>query len=123
MLDDVVAVEAEAVGQHEPALDAAGVVARAVVLEHAMDPVAAQLAVVDAADEGGVLARDGGLIAVAVERPGRDLALVQLAAVQELMERVLVVIALGADGLDRGLELLGAPKCGVSGACPCAARS
>ena len=82
----------------------------AVVLEHAMDPVAAQLAVEDAAHERGVLARHGRLIAVAVERPGGDLALVELAAVQKLMERVLVVVALGADGLDRRLEFLRAPK-------------
>ena len=80
----VLAVEAEAVGQHEPALDAAGVLAKAVVLEHAVDPVAPQLAVEDARDERGILARHGGLVAVAVERPRLHLPLVELAAVQSL---------------------------------------
>ena len=47
------------------------------------------------------------LIAIAVERPGLHLSLVELAAMQQLMERVLVVIALGADRADRGLEFLG----------------
>ena len=69
-----------------------------------MHPFAAQLAVVEAADQGGVLARHGRLVAVAVERPGLHLRLCQLAAVQQVMERMLVVIALGADGADRRLE-------------------
>ena len=102
---DVVAVEAEAVGQHQPALDAAFLLAVAVVIEHAMHPFAAQLAVVEAADEGGVLARHRRLVAVAVERPGLHLRLLELAAVQHVMERMLVVVALGADRADRRLEV------------------
>ena len=72
----------------------------------AVNPFAAQLAVMHAAHEGGVLARHRLLIAIAVERPGLHLAFVQLAAMQHLMERMLVVIALLADGADRGLERL-----------------
>ena len=41
--DHIVAVEAEAVGQHQPTLDAAGLVVEAVVIEDAMHPFAAQL--------------------------------------------------------------------------------
>ena len=77
----------------------------AVVVEHAVHPFAPQLAVVHAAHQGGVLARHAGLVAVAVERPGLHLALVELAAVQQAMERVLVVVALGADLADGRLQL------------------
>ena len=68
--------------------------AEAVVIENAMRPFAAQLAIVDAADEGGVLARHRRLVAVAVERPGLHLRLVELAAVQHVMKGMQVVIAL-----------------------------
>ena len=103
----VVAVEPQAVGQHQPALEPALLFGQhAVVIVDAMDPFAAQLAVVRAAHEGGVLARHGFLIAIAVERPGRDLALVELAAVQHLMERMEVVIAHGADSADLALRIL-----------------
>ena len=47
--DDVGAVEAERVGQHQPALDAALLAAVAVVIEQAVHPLAPQLAVVHAA--------------------------------------------------------------------------
>jgi len=67
-----------------------------------------------AAHQGGVLARHGGLIAVAVERPGLHLALVEFAAVQQLMEGMLVVIALGANGAKLLLEFLGAHDLGHS---------
>ena len=104
---DVLAVEPEGVGEHQPALDAAFLAAGAIVVENAMHPFAAQLAVVHPADEGGVLARHAGLVAVAVESPGLHLALVELAAVQKAMEGMLVVVALGADRADGRLQLLG----------------
>ena len=103
--DDVIAVEAEAVRQDEPALDAAHLLAVAVMIEQAVRPLAAQLAVIEAADEGRVLARDCRLVAVAIECPCLHLRLLQLAAVQHVMERMLVVIALGADGADGSLEV------------------
>ena len=55
--DHVGAVEAQRVGEHQPALDAALLAAGAVMIEHAMHPFAAQLAVVRAAHQGGILAR------------------------------------------------------------------
>ncbi len=102
--DHVIAVEPERVGENEPALDAALLRTETVVVVDAMQPFAAELAVVRAAHQGGILARHAGLVTVAVERPGLHLALGELAAVQQLMERVLVVIALGADRADRRLE-------------------
>jgi hypothetical protein len=104
--DHIIARQAEPVGEHQPALDAAGLVAEPVVVMDAVNPLAAQFAIMGAAHEGGVLARHSLLIAIAVQSPGAHLILVQLAAVQQLMERMLVVIALGADGADRGLEIL-----------------
>ena len=47
------------------------------------------------------------MIAIAVERPGLDLALAQLAAMQKLMKGVLVVVALGTDGAELLLKFLG----------------
>ena len=109
---DVVAVEPEAVGQDQPALDAALVLAVAVVVGDAVEPFAAELPVVAAAHEGSVLARDRRLIDVAVQRPRLHLPLVQLAAVQEVVERVQVVVALGPDRAQRGFEPFGAQRLG-----------
>ena len=78
------AVEAEAVGQDQPAFDAALLLAEPVMIVDAADPFAAQFAVVGARHQRGVLARHGVLIAIAVERPGLHLALVHLAAMQHL---------------------------------------
>jgi hypothetical protein len=71
---------------------------------NAPDPFAPQLPIVHAADEGGVLARHGFLVAIAVERPGLNLSSAQFAAMQKLMERVLVVLALRPDRANRSLE-------------------
>ena len=105
--DDIGAVEAEPVGQDQPALDAARLISQAVVIVDARNPFAAQCAVVGARHQRGVLARHGVLIAIAVERPGLHLPLVHLAAMQHLVKNVFVVIALGADRADRGFEFLG----------------
>ena len=69
--------------------------------------IAAQLAVVRPAHQGRILARHAGLVAVAVERPGLHLALVELAAVQQLMERMQIVIARRPDVAQRRLQFLG----------------
>ena len=98
--DDVGAVEAERIGEDEPALDAAFLAVAPVVIEHAVHPFAPQVAIVRPAHQGGVLARHGRLVAVAVERPGLHLAFVELAAVEEAMEGMLVVVALGANLTD-----------------------
>ena len=102
----VLAVEPDALGQHQPALDAALVVAAAVVLLEARAPLAAQRRVLGARHQGGVLDRDAGLVIEAVEHPGLYLPAVALAAVQQPVERVQAVVALGADALQRRFELL-----------------
>ena len=112
--DHIGAVEAEAIGQNQPALDAAHFFAQPVVIVDARNPFAAQCAIVGARHQGGVLARHGVLIAIAVERPGLHLPLVHLAAMQHLMEHVLVVIALGADRADRGFNSSGVKNASVA---------
>ena len=77
----------------------------AVMIEDAMRPLAPQLPVGDARDQGGVLARHGGLVAVAVERPRLHLPLVELTAMQQRVERVQIVIAHRADGANLGFQL------------------
>jgi hypothetical protein len=74
------------------------------VVVQAVDPFAAQCPIVHTADKRGVLAGNRFLVAIAIERPGLHLPLVQLAAVQKFMERMLVVISLGADRADRRFE-------------------
>src|SRR5690606_20194722 len=103
----VVTVEAEPIRQDEPPLDPAFLLTAAVMVENAVNPLAAQLAIGRAAHQGGILPRHRGLVAVPVERPCLHLALVELARVKQAVERVLVVVALGADGADLPLELFG----------------
>src|SRR6185503_12702942 len=79
--------------------------AAAIVIQQAMHPFAPKIAIVYAAHQRGILARHRRLVAEAVERPGLHLALIELAAVQEAMERVLVVVALRADSADGRFQL------------------
>ena len=75
-------------------------------------------------DQRRVLHRDAALVVVAVERPGLDLAPGQLAAVQQAMERVQDVVALGADlraAPPRAASALRAQRSAsaVTGSAPC----
>ena len=70
----------------------------------------AALASVHAGEHGGVLHRDHGLVIVAVEGPGPDLILRELAVVQQPVERVQVVVAACADVAQSRLELVGAEE-------------
>src|SRR6185437_8724195 len=109
---DIGAIEAETVGQGKPAGDAATTRRVAGVIDEALAPDAAQLAVAGPRDERGILAWDGALIAIAVERPGLHLPLVQPAAMQQPVKRVQVVVALGADATQRGIEPVGSENLG-----------
>src|SRR5215472_896341 len=93
--------------QFEPLFDTAGtgVSAVAVVIDQAFAPRGAERGVIGAGEQGGVLARDVRLIVVAVEGPSLELAAAERAFVHQLMKRVLVVIALLADGVEAGDEL------------------
>src|SRR5438477_12954942 len=95
--NDVVAVEPEPVGQLEPARDAAIAFALAIMVHQTAPPLPAQGGLVAARDQARILHRDHRLVIVSVERPGLDLALRALTAVEQQMKRVQAVIAAGAD--------------------------
>src|SRR5262249_61547344 len=59
-----------------------------------------------ARDQARVLHRDHGLVVVAVERPGLDLALGAFPAVEEMMERVHAVVAPRPDVTQLGFQLV-----------------
>src|SRR5262249_40757131 len=61
----------------------------------------------EARDHHGVFDRDRALVIIAVQRPGLHLTLVELAAVQQAVERMQAVIAGGADVAQRCLEFRG----------------
>src|SRR6185312_13834872 len=100
-------IEAEPIGQLEPARDAAIVRPLAVMIDQPRTPFAADRAVVTARNQARVLDRDHRLIIVAVERPGLDLALGALPAVQQFVERMQAVIAARADVAQRSFQFVG----------------
>ena len=81
--------------------------ALAVVIDQPRAPFAADRGIVAARDQARVLDRDHRLVIVAVERPGLDLALGALSAVQELVERMQAVIAPRADVAQRRFQFVG----------------
>ena len=80
------------------------------MVDQTLAPDTPNLGIVQPGDEGGILDRDGRLIAIAIEGPGLDLTLGQLAGMQELMEGVQVVVTGGADLAQAGLQLGGAEQ-------------
>src|SRR5258708_3651657 len=101
-------VEAETFGQLQPALDAAFGADIAVMVFDAVPPFQPRGAVAEARDHHRVLDRDGALVIIAVQRPGLHLALVQLAAVQEPVKRMQIVVAHRADVAEGGFQFFGA---------------
>src|SRR5882672_4206186 len=89
---DISAVEPEAFGEFQPAFDAALGADVAVMVLDPVPPFHPYGAVAEARDHDRVLERDRALIIIAVQRPGLHLALVQLAAMQQPMERMQAVI-------------------------------
>src|SRR5437763_8565329 len=102
----VFTVKPEAIGQLEPARDAAVILALAIVIMQAASPLAPDRAIVAPRDQARILDRDHRLIIVAVERPGLHLALGALAAVQQPMKWMQAVIALRADVAQLGFQLV-----------------
>ena len=100
------AIEADALGELQPARDAAGAGRIAVVIDQPPAPFATQLGGGQARDQRRVLGRDVGLVVVAVERPGLHLRARAAPVVQHPVERMQVVVALGADAAQRRLQLV-----------------
>ncbi len=79
----------------------------AVMVDDAAAPFAAQLRGRQLADSAWAsLIGNHRLVIVAVERPGLDLLARKLAAVQQLVERMKMVVAHRADGAQLRLELV-----------------
>ncbi len=95
--DDIIAIEPKPAGQAEPALDAALILAIAVVIDQPASPIASQVRIAATRDQVGVLDGDHRLIVVAVERPGLDLTLGAPTAMQKMMERMQAVVAAAPD--------------------------
>ena len=102
------AVEPEPFGQLQPALDAAFGAEIAVMVLDPVPPFEPDAAVAEARDHHGVLDRNRALVIIAVQRPGLHLSLVQLAAVQQPVKRMQIVIARRADLAQRRFQFLGA---------------
>ena len=90
----------------QPFLETAAPLAGAVVVDHALRPDAAQLGIEEARHERRILDRNAALIIVAVERPGLNLALGELAVAHQRVKRVPVVVTFGADLAQPGFEVL-----------------
>ena len=71
---------------------------------YAVDPLPPKFAILAARDQRRILSRNCRLIDEAVERPGLHLALAELAVVQQVVERVQIVIALRTDGAQRAFQ-------------------
>src|SRR6185369_10531625 len=103
---DIVAVEAQGIGQDEPTLDAAFPGLVAVMIDDALAPDAPQLRIVHPGHERGILHRDTALVIEAVQRPGLDLGALELAAVEKAMEGMAVVISRRTHRAQPRLQLL-----------------
>src|SRR5271166_5121368 len=103
---DVVAVEAHAFGQPQPALDPARLIAVPVMVHQPRPPCPSKLGRRQASDQRRVLRWNVALVVVSVQRPCLNLAQGQLSAVHPFMERMVVVIALRPDGTQFGLQFV-----------------
>src|SRR5713226_4626728 len=100
------ACEASGFDETEPLFDAAGFRAVAIVIENAFAPSESEHGVFAAGEDGCILDRDAALIVVTIEGPGLKLATRELAFVHEQVKRMLVMVALFADGMKAG-DVLG----------------
>ncbi len=95
--DHIFAIEAEPVGQPQPARDPTGVLAFTVMVDDASAPFPAQRRCRQPGDQIGVLRRNPGLIVIAIERPGLNLTPIELPVAHQVVKRVAMMVALLAD--------------------------
>src|SRR4030088_2380733 len=77
---------------------------------YSVPPLQPDAAVAEARDHHRVLDRNGALVIIAVQRPGLHLSLVELAAMQQTVKRMQVMVTRGADPAQRRFQLFGAPE-------------
>jgi hypothetical protein len=104
------ALEAHRLGQHQPALDPTLVTRAAVMFLDAFAPGAPQIRVFHPRQQRRVFQWNARLIVEAVQDPSLDLAVIELAAMQQTVKGVQAVIALIADAADTGKEFLARPR-------------
>src|SRR6202051_1763667 len=73
-----------------------------------MPPFHPDAAVAEPRDHHGVLERNGALVIVTIQRPGLHLSLVELAAMQQPVKRMQIVIAHGTDMAECCFQFFGA---------------
>src|SRR6202030_4478377 len=83
-------------GEPQPRLDAAGILAVAVVIENALYPVAAHAAIVAVGENGGVLDGNADLVIEAIRHPAANLRRGRPAGIQHHVERVEDVVGAAA---------------------------
>src|SRR5712692_8659232 len=91
--------------QAQPFFDAARLRAIAIVIENAFAPRLTEGGIFAARENRGILDGNAALVVVAVERPGLQLPARELSLVHQQMKRMLVVVALFADGVKASDEL------------------
>src|SRR5579859_6884528 len=105
-IDGLLATQTRSLHELQPLLDSAGVFAVAVVIEDAFAPRNTKRGVLAARQNRRVFDGDVRLVVVAIEGPGLQLPARELAFVHQQVERMLVVIALFADGVESGDKFL-----------------
>ena len=93
--------------QLNPFFDSAGARSVAIVVDDALAPRAPKRRIFAAREDDGILDGNNALVVIAVERPGLKLAVGQLAFVHHQMERMPVMVSLGADCLQPAFKLSG----------------
>src|SRR5262245_17157330 len=106
--DAVLALQADGLAETQPGFDAALFTLRAVVIEDALDPLAAVLAVRHVRQDGSILDGNADLVVIAVVDPPPHLLLGALAAVHGDVEGMVDVVAVFLSAQLR-LELFAAP--------------
>ena len=84
--------QAHRLGEPQPRLDPAGILAVAVVIENALYPVAPHATVVAIGEDGGVLDGNADLVIEAVRHPAANLRRRGLARIQHHVERMVDVV-------------------------------
>ena len=104
-LQRLVARDARGFNQAQPFFYAARPAAVTVVVDDALAPGKTKGGVFAACEDGGIFDGDSALVVVAIEGPGLQLAAGEFAFVHQEMERMFMVIALFADGMEAGNEV------------------
>ena len=94
------ACEARGLDKLQPLFDSAGPRAVAIMVDDALAPSEAERRIVGAREDRCILDGNAALIGIAVQRPGLQLATREFSFVHQQVERMLMVVALLANGAE-----------------------